>query len=91
MALAIRGMGGRCEDAGEKKREPVSLGINLATGTTNRLSPPISRRHTDTYLYCQVAAAAAVSAVQEKRGDSSKELRRYWGLQRNKKRRDGTH
>lgn len=79
MALAIRGMGRCWEDAGEQKRGPVSLGINLATGSTNRLSPPISRRHTDTYLYCQVAAvAAAVAAVREKRRDSSKKLRRYW-------------
>lgn len=59
---------------GEQKRGPVSLGINLATGSTNRLSPPISRQHTDSYLYCQVAAAAA--AAQEKRRDSSKKLRR---------------
>lgn len=79
MALAIRGMGRCWEDAGEQKRGPVSLGINLATGSTNRLSPPISRRHTDSYLYCQVAAvAAAVAALHEKRGDSSKKQRRYW-------------
>lgn len=51
---------------------PVSLGINLATGSTNRLSPPISRQRTDSYLYCQVAAAAA----PEKREDSSKKPRR---------------
>lgn len=50
---------------------PVSLGINLATGSTNRLSPPISRQRTDSYLYCQVAAAAP-----EKREDSSKKPRR---------------
>lgn len=78
MALAIRGMGRCWEDAAEQKRGPVSLGINLATGSTNRLSPPISRRHTDSYLYCQVAAAtAAAVAAQEKRGDSSKKPRRY--------------
>lgn len=53
---------GRCwEDAGEQERGPVSLGINLAAGSTNRLSPPISHRHTDGYLYCQVAAVAACS------------------------------
>lgn len=74
MALTIRGMGRCWEDVGEQKRGPVSLGINLATGSTNRLSPPISRQHTDSYLYCQVAAAAA--AAQEKRRDSSKKLRR---------------
>lgn len=81
MALAIGGMGRCREDAGEQKRGPVSLGINLATGSTNRLSPPISRRHTDSYLYCQVAAAVAaavVVAAREKRGDSSKKLGRYW-------------
>lgn len=78
MALAIRGMGRCWEDAAEQKRGPVSLGINLATGSTNRLSPPISRRHTDSYLYCQVAAAtAAAVAAREKRGDSSKKPRRY--------------
>lgn len=54
---------------------PVSLGINLATGSTNRLSPPISRQRTDSYLYCQVAAAAA-AAAPEKREDSSKKPRR---------------
>lgn len=59
-------------DIGEQRRGPVSLGINLATGSTNRLSPPISRQRTDSYLYCQVAAAAA----PEKRRDSSKELKR---------------
>lgn len=53
---------------------PVSLGINLATGSTNRLSPPISRQRTDSYLYCQVAAAAA--AAPEKREDSSNKPRR---------------
>lgn len=85
MALAIREMGRCWEDAGEQKRGPVSLGINLATGSTNRLSPPISRRHTDSYLYCQVAAvAAAVAAVQEKRGDSSKKLRRFWDSSKTK-------
>lgn len=52
---------------------PVSLGINLATGSTNRLSPPISRQRTDSYLYCQVAAAAG---APEKREDSSKKPRR---------------
>ena len=63
---------GRCwKDVGERRWEPVSLGINLATGSTNRLSPPMSRQRTDSHLYCQVAAAAA----PQKRGDSSKKLR----------------
>lgn len=51
---------GRCrEDAGERRRGPVSLGINLATGSTNRLSLPISCQHTHGYWLCQAAAAAA--------------------------------
>lgn len=53
------------EDVGEHSDGPVSLGINLATGSTNRLSPPISHQHTDIYLFCQVAAAAAAVQVRE--------------------------
>lgn len=59
MTLTMREIGRCWKDVGEQRRGPVSLGINLATGSTNRLSPPISRQHTDSYLYCQVAAAAA--------------------------------
>lgn len=71
MTLTIREIGRCWKDVGEQRRGPVSLGINLATGSTNRLSPPISRQRTDRYLYCQVAAAAA----PEEREDSSKKLR----------------
>ena len=53
------------EDVGEHSDGPVSLGINLAAGSTNRLSPPISHQHTDIYLYCQVAAGAAAVQVRE--------------------------
>lgn len=63
---------GRCKkDVGDWRWEPVSLGINLATGSTNRLSPPISCHGTDSYLYCQAAAAAA---AQDKREGGSKQL-----------------
>lgn len=72
MTLTIREIGRCWKEVGEQSRGPVSLGINLATGSTNRLSPPISRQRTDSYLYCQVAAAAA----PQKREDSSKKLRR---------------
>lgn len=59
MTMTMREKGRCWKDVEEQRRRPVSLGINLATGSTNRLSPPISRQCTDTYLYCQVAAAAA--------------------------------
>lgn len=71
MTMTTRAIGRCWKDVGEQRRGPVSLGINLATGSTNRLSPPISRQHTDSYLYCQVAAAAA----PQKREDSSKKPR----------------
>lgn len=70
MTMEIREIGRCWKDVGEQRRGPVSLGINLATGSTNRLSPPISRQRTDSYLYCQVAAAAA----PERGEDSSKKL-----------------
>lgn len=72
IALTI-GQIGRCrEDIGEQRRGPVSLGINLATGSTNRLSLPISCQHTDSYWLCQAAAAAAPRTTK----DGSKEPRR---------------
>lgn len=88
MALTIREIGRCWKDVGEQRRGPVSLGINLATGSTNRLSPPISRQHTDSYLYCQVAAAAA---APEKRRDSSKKLRRIGTPVKQKMRCNKTH
>lgn len=68
MTMTIREIGRCWEDVRKQRRGPVSLGINLARGSTNRLSPPISCLHRDSHLYCQVAAAAA----PEKKEDSSK-------------------
>lgn len=69
MTMTIREIGRCWKEVGEQRGGPVSLGINPATGSTNRLSPPISRQRKDSYLYCQVVAAAAL----EKREDEFKE------------------
>lgn len=72
IALTI-GQIGRCREAvGGQRTGPVSLGINLATGSTNRLSLPISCQHTHSYWLCQAAAAAAPHRTK----DSSKEAKR---------------